>query len=320
MRKNVVYTPLDSSEELPSQSVTQPCTWLSRCDPGMSPAHRIPLPFDYPFTRVDLDAAGLSYAALRGWLERGECRRLGTGLFVRADLAEIPELTAIWSARRVATGRAAVSAYAAALLHKLPVPRHLPATAHEPIPLRALPTTCRTNRGALVVPSLEWTCLLLSRGQRLAACLIPLDAAAKVGLDLPLAADLYATTQRMGLRHFATALNEVDAKSGSPLESASRGWLIEQGLPRPELQHPFVISGGKYFVDFFWPQFRVIGEADGLGKYADGQELARERRRQSALDSSGCRVVRWGWHDLEQTPQQLFATMRLALREPGWSA
>ena len=272
------------------------------------------MPFTYPFTRIDLDRAGLSYAVLRGWLERGECRRVSNGLFLRTDLADRGGLTDIWASRHVATGQVAVSAYGAALLHNLPVPRGLSKHAKVPIPLPKLPVECRTNFGPIVAPTIEWTCLMLSRGQPLAGCLIPLDAAASREADLARLADLYASTERMGLRNFGRALNEVSALSGSPLESASRGWFVDWGLPRPILQQPFNIAGQQYYVDFYWPPFLLIGEADGLVKYVDDTELRRERRRQSALDSLGCRVIRWGWHDLEHSREQLRRTLQVALR------
>lgn len=272
------------------------------------------MPFDHPFVIADVESRGLTYAAVRGWLERGECERLATGLYLPQHLAQAKELSTIWQSRDVAMGTTAVSAVGAAILHKLPLPRKPAQQCLQPIPLRLLPSECRVRRGRLVLPSLEWTCILLARGQTLSGALIPFDAAARLELDIEQLAELYSHTTRWpGVAAIGAAINEMDALSGSPLESAARGWMIERGLPNPLLQHPFTVAGSNYFVDFYWPEFRVIVEADGLQKYDDHQELRRERRRQSALDATGCRIIRIGWHDLEQQPQQLLRTLHGAL-------
>ena len=57
-------------------------------------------------------------------------------------------------------------------------------------------------------------------------------------------------------------------------------------------------SGRQYFADFAWPGRRVIGEADGTGKYGltdreVTEALRAERRRQRDLEDAGWTVVRW---------------------------
>ena len=57
-------------------------------------------------------------------------------------------------------------------------------------------------------------------------------------------------------------------------------------------------SGARYVADFAWPERRVLGEADGSGKYGDHAEgvtaaLRRERRRQRDLEDAGWTFVRW---------------------------
>ncbi len=57
-------------------------------------------------------------------------------------------------------------------------------------------------------------------------------------------------------------------------------------------------SGRTYYGDFVWRRHRLIGEADGVGKYGDTaaairQALRAERARQADLEAGGWRVVRW---------------------------
>ena len=60
--------------------------------------------------------------------------------------------------------------------------------------------------------------------------------------------------------------------------------------------------------DFGWPQFRTVGEFDGLVKYGallrPGQDPAdavvAEKRREDAIREEGWRVTRWIWNELEQ--------------------
>lgn len=102
-----------------------------------------------------------------------------------------------------------------------------------------------------------------------------------------------------GGRTVAAAISAADARSESPFESWSRGWMLAVGLPAPELnQVVHGRSGRSYVGDFVWAEERVIGEADGVGKYGrTGTEiraaLRAERERQSDLEADGWRVVRW---------------------------
>ena len=67
-------------------------------------------------------------------------------------------------------------------------------------------------------------------------------------------------------------------------------------------------------MDFFWPQWRLIGEADGFGKYGtEPEEIRRnwaaERRRQAQLEDAGYVVIRWTWADL-QDPRAIVRRVR----------
>ena len=78
-------------------------------------------------------------------------------------------------------------------------------------------------------------------------------------------------------------------------------------MPQPELQRSFADPRGRIgYCDFAWPEFRIIGEADGDAKYLDpalrgGRSAERvvldEKIREDRLRALGWTVVRWRWPD-----------------------
>ena len=91
------------------------------------------------------------------------------------------------------------------------------------------------------------------------------------------------------------AIQLADPAAETVLESLSRAAIIEAGLPRPRCGVPVTGDDGRtYWVDMLWDDHRLIGEADGHGKYASVSDLVQEKRRQEALEGRGFRFVRWG--------------------------
>lgn len=107
--------------------------------------------------------------------------------------------------------------------------------------------------------------------------------------------------------------------SESVLESLVRLILVGAGLPVPEQQVWFTpVRGENFRVDFFWPEWRLVVEVDGLGKYGDTPAAIRrsvvaERRRQRLLEEAGYTVIRWSWEDLrhpQRMAERVLAEMR----------
>ncbi|CAN5372861.1 hypothetical protein BH11ACT3_BH11ACT3_15040 [soil metagenome] len=110
-----------------------------------------------------------------------------------------------------------------------------------------------------------------------------------------------------GRRKLLRAVSFADPKSGSPGESASRVGMHVSGFPPPELQVEFRDHDGLVgFSDFWWPDFGLVGEFDGLVKYTDqrftkGQSIDEiviaEKKREDRLRAlprvHG--VSRWLW-------------------------
>jgi hypothetical protein len=141
-----------------------------------------------------------------------------------------------------------------------------------------------------------------------------LDAAARRDGQDALWAAYERLTWKHDLRALREALTVTDGRSESPLESTSRGVMLRAGLPRPELQVWLTdLSGQAHRVDFLWRDRRVIGEADGWGKYADLADLRAEKRREDALRDMGFTVVRWTSDEIGRSPNLVVARLRRAL-------
>jgi hypothetical protein len=100
-------------------------------------------------------------------------------------------------------------------------------------------------------------------------------------------------------------LELADGACDSPGESVSRATMHVLGVPRPVLQQRFVDAEGEMFADFWWPEFGVVAEFDGYGKYVrteymrPGESTAdvviREKRREDRIRTLGPTLTRWDW-------------------------
>lgn len=152
------------------------------------------------------------------------------------------------------------------------------------------------------------------------------DNALHRGLDR---ASLVATglsRRRRGTPRLDAVARFADGRAASPLESRSRVLLAGAGLPTPVLQ--FVIrddaDGWVAVTDFAWPEFHLIGEADGRTKYGDslreGETAAdavmAEKAREGRIRDQGWRIVRWSWRDCHDGT--MLRRVRRALMAEGW--
>ena len=113
----------------------------------------------------------------------------------------------------------------------------------------------------------------------------------------------------------ARALAFSDPRAENPLESRSRLFIAAAGLPAPDTQVE-IFDGTSRFVarvDFLWPAYRTVGEADGYLKYRVPGELYKEKRREDQLRELGFEVVRWGWADIRDRRAETAHRIRTAL-------
>lgn len=123
---------------------------------------------------------------------------------------------------------------------------------------------------------------------------------------------------RAGVKRARKTIELADRKSESVAETRSRILFSDFGLPEPETQVDIMDESGNFVarVDFFWPEFGIIGECDGVGKYFDGADETETRRRLEAekdrdarLVALGFRVIHWRWADIER-PMGLMHRLR----------
>jgi hypothetical protein len=173
-----------------------------------------------------------------------------------------------------------------------------PLTAVEIVLIDNLPAT-----------SLARTVLDLARTLPMTQAVAAGDRALALGLATEeLNAGLFAMVRWPGIRRARRVVEFLDVRSESPGESASRVRLMEEGLPRPELQREIFGSGGRPIarVDFYWKEHKTVGEFDGKIKYGrllkPGQRIEDvifdEKLREDAVRDLDLQVVRWTWPDL----------------------
>jgi len=136
---------------------------------------------------------------------------------------------------------------------------------------------------------------------------------------------LSRTPRSGGAVRGAWATRFADPRSGSPGESLSRVAIHRLRLPAPELQVRVEdVRGLAGVADFYWPDIRLVGEFDGVGKYLregltggrePGEIVMAEKRREDRIRATGRGVARWGW-DAARNP----AKLRRILSERGLRA
>jgi hypothetical protein len=140
------------------------------------------------------------------------------------------------------------------------------------------------------------TAIALASSRPLAAGVAALDHVLALGVDRDTICEI--VTLRRPFHGASRALRALDIATGlaeSPLESISLVPIALAGLPRPEQQVEVIARGRRYRLDFYWPDARVAGEADGRLKYQTPEDLWQEKVRQDALRSIDISVARWNW-------------------------
>lgn len=278
------------------------------------------------FTRNDAHRAGWTDAAIRHAVVTGRWQRLKPGVFIVCD-PRAPDVSpaelARTANRRLAIAaallctRATLSHASAAIMHGLPTvcPVERPClTVAAGTALReladvhlhraTLPTheVIEVDRARLT--AVARTVLDLAREHGVDAGVSAADAALHRGLiaseDLRRAFEVCARWPGRVAARSTVAL--CDGRAESPLESVSRLRIRATALPTPVLQAELGNHWGRFLArsDFYWPEFGVVGEADGTIKYDRRAALVAERRRQAALEDLGLVVVRWEWADLNR--------------------
>jgi very-short-patch-repair endonuclease len=104
---------------------------------------------------------------------------------------------------------------------------------------------------------------------------------------------------------------------GRALESVLEGkvWLLLQrsGLPLPMRQHWVSTFGGRYRLDFAWPDRKLALECDGWEHHGDRVAFGKDRDRLSELVASGWRVLLVTWDASTRRPKRVVRWVEMAL-------
>ena len=96
-----------------------------------------------------------------------------------------------------------------------------------------------------------------------------------------------------GIASLTQAISLADACRESAVESLSAGHIFQAGLPTPLFQEPIPTNRGVLYPDRYWPEQRLVGEADGAVKYRDPDAFVKEKEREQILRDHDYRFVRW---------------------------
>jgi hypothetical protein len=123
-----------------------------------------------------------------------------------------------------------------------------------------------------------------------------------------------------------TAMRLADGRADSPGESVTRVQFYRYGIPMPEPQFRVFGSRGQLIgiSDFYWEDFRHLGEFDGKIKYQNsllaGESpsdcVIREKRREDAMRAGSRGMTRFVWTDvMRPRARHTMTDLRAALEQ-----
>lgn len=286
----------------------------------------------------DLDRLGLSAAAIRQLVARGELHRYRRSAFIDGHLwrAAPPWERHALRARAVArsldlpAGPYLLSHHSALVLHGVGVFGvddlvHLVRTdggrgrkdgtvhVHAPVPPSFAAPPHATPSGLPTV-TVAHACAQVAAAFGTEAGLVSADAALRQELTSPAA--LVRAAQDVTGRDASRvhdAMQLADGRSGSAGESRTRWLLHWLAMPLPELQAVIRDASGDLvaITDFLFRDQWTVVEFNGALKYATPAGLVAEKLREDRLRELGYEVVRVTWADLEH-PARVVARIRAA--------
>lgn len=296
-----------------------------------------------PFTVADALAAGFTWNSIRWAIRSKHWVRLRAGVLVTQDdrslaaldaatlhAQDVKALMLALSARRlVAAGTSAAQIFGLALLSP-PPPEIVVLTAdagasstHRDgyfLRFAQLPSAHVTHRHGVPLTTAARTLVDIAAnlpfddGVVAAESAFHLKRVTRSEVDLLLA----QSSGRPGIQAARQSLGFATPGPESALESVSRISMHKAGIPAPQLQADLIPAPPRIRVDFYWPQYRLVGEADGMSKYTADPQLRSalavvrdERHREQRLRDAGFDIVRWDW-TVANDPARLAARLRAA--------
>ncbi|MGC0272471.1 type IV toxin-antitoxin system AbiEi family antitoxin domain-containing protein [Pseudactinotalea sp. Z1739] len=189
----------------------------------------------------------------------------------------------------------------------------------------------------LPVTGLDRTCVDCARTQRPGPALTTADAilrriAGTTRFDWPASSAREAQIRAAWLNRVADSgpvrgvvraravLSHADGRSESAAESLVRWIVLSAGFTAPDLQVAVATELGTFYPDLLWSgadvhsEWQMVGlEYDGVAKYTQGSDVYDEKRREDALRSVGCLIVRATRADLSDS-RRLITDLRRHVR------
>jgi very-short-patch-repair endonuclease len=120
------------------------------------------------------------------------------------------------------------------------------------------------------------------------------------------------------LRHLLEDRASFVGVTENDLEEAFLALIDRSGLPRPRINADLFIRGRVIRPDFTWPGARLVVETDGGAVHRTDRAFERDRERDRVLIAEGWRVMRVTWRQLRDSPGEVAADVREALRQGGF--
>ncbi|MGN6722044.1 MAG: endonuclease domain-containing protein [Marmoricola sp.] len=95
--------------------------------------------------------------------------------------------------------------------------------------------------------------------------------------------------------------------------------LASRGLPLPQRQVLRRDRRGRYYLDLYWPHYRLVVEVDGI-QHTWAENVVSEALRQNALVLDGDVVLRLPLLGFRLQPDDFFEQIERALRNQGYRA
>ena len=169
----------------------------------------------------------------------------------------------------------------------------------------------RTTLGPIAITTPERT--LMDESARLEDIALSglLESAIKVGLvdeqGLRLRVSALKSSGRAGAGRLDRLLFRGEGPAiESTLEALVWTIMFEGGVRTPVRQHWVNVAGGRYRLDFAWPDFKVAVECDGYEAHGSTRaRFGKDRARYAELVASGYRVLPVTWSVARTEPGQV---------------
>ncbi len=104
--------------------------------------------------------------------------------------------------------------------------------------------------------------------------------------------------------------DDAPSHDASYLERMVLRLFSKADLPTWSREHPFSIRGKASRVDFYFPAWRLVIEADGRNWHARMAAFEEDRHRDNELAMRGIQVIRLTYRMLKSDPQGCIETIR----------